>query len=676
MYGSNTAIMVLAVVAVVALADWLSVKFNYSRDCTTGGIYSLSPRTHDLLRQIDRSGKTYSLVSLFPTSLAADPAERTDGLKVRQLMKEYAQASHRVKIFRPHSRHALLVQLRGRFGDQFQPYRKALRQFDPLARSLLAFFKTRAKGIRALSGQATVARNRRELAHYIVLSSVFSDYLPRLLRRTRRRVARQIKSTLPDWPGLVRRITGALRNIQDNLQRISEKKIRAEFGPTVQAWLKKNTAAIKKRAAALTAYINTLTLLKPVKSSRVLRNLSPDSLVLMGPHNAKVLTRNELFLPRKGVRGRIHYLFEGEQAVNAALLAMTQKHPPKVVFVSLDPQNMISRGGPFSHAVRILRRNNFKVFQWSPTPPNPQAPAANTTPPAIGKGVIWVVLDLPPSGQQAMLALMQYQQLETEIKKQLSDGGNAMFLLGAMPAQLLMTTQGHIPFKSMLASYGIRLRSTYSVVQRMQVHPGVHVLIPQFAVSTYPKTTIGKPIESLRTIFTSYEGSPLLAPTVIEPLASTPKNTVAQVLVRTANSANIWGTTQPQATRAGFAPGDLKSPLPIAVMAQKLATRVVAIGDPLFIANGVINEGYLSLAGGQPVVISDFPGNAELFLNSMYWLAHESHLIAVSPRATVALRIRKLSSGAEMFVRLASFVGPATFAVLGGLVVFLVRRRI
>ena len=72
--------------------------------------------------------------------------------------------------------------------------------------------------------------------------------------------------------------------------------------------------------------------------------------------------------------------------------------------------------------------------------------------------------------------------------------------------------------------------------------------------------------------------------------------------------------------------------------------------------------------------VYNYPGNAELFVNAMYWLAHDSHLIAVSPRATVALRIARMGSGEETMVRLWSFIGPACLVIVAGFVVFLVRR--
>ncbi len=111
-------------------------------------------------------------------------------------------------------------------------------------------------------------------------------------------------------------------------------------------------------------------------------------------------------------------------------------------------------------------------------------------------------------------------------------------------------------------------------------------------------------------------------------------------------------------------------------MAQKGQNRIVVIGSPLLVQNAIIQAGGLAISGSQPTLIAAYPGNEQLFMNSLYWLAHESHLIAVSPRATVALRISDMSPAEETTVRLLSFLGPAFLAIVAGFSVYLVRRRV
>ncbi len=683
-YGSNTAVLVIAAVLVVVFIDWLSVRFNYARDCTTGGIYSLSPKTLDLLKLVDKSGKKFYLVNEFPTSLDADPGERSQGLKIQRLIREYAGASSRMVQYKPATLNELKRKIRKRFGGQFNSYRQAVNKFSPLAAELLKFSTAEAKKINALENNPATASTSDQAQNFETLQLSFSrsSGVPRIITRLQRKIAATAKNPLPDWPSLTSSMASDLTSIQQQFEALSKKNILSAFSPVVRNLLIKDAAAFKAQAKKLALYTVMLTNLKPVKSGNVLSELRADSLIVIGPKTVKVLRRDQLFVPL-GAPGQSppQYTFQGEQAVNSAILAMTEKHRTKVVFVSVNSMNLISAGGPFTAAAKMLRENNFKVYQWSPGPGgNPQSPTASENPPAIGKGVIWVVLDLPPSGQMAQMGGMMYTMLEQKISQQLSEGGNAMFLLSAMPPQLMMLTQGQIPYKSILAGYGIRLRSTYQVVQRMAIQGGHHIDAPQIQIADYPDTIITKPIESLATMLAGtqgQDGSFILSPTCVGTLMPQPKGAHAQVFLQTSAGSNVFGQTQPAAPDAAFNPStDLQSPVPLGVMANKGASRVVAIGNVIFITDGLINAASPAIANGTLTMISNFPGNAELFMNSIYWLAHQSHLIAASPRATVALRIKRMGATEEAFVRLSSFAMPAILAIAIGLIVFVARRRI
>ena len=683
-YGSNTAVLVIAAILVVIFVDWLSVRFNYSKDCTTGGIYSLSPKTLNLLKLVDKTGKKFYLVNEFPTSLDADPGERSEGVKLQRLIHEYANASSHVVEYNPATLNELKRKIRNRFGGQFDSYRKAVDRFTPLAEELVKFSDAEAKKIDALENNPKVATTNDQSQYFATLQISFShsDGIPRVIARLQRKVASARKNPLPDWPALTHSLVSNLETIQKQFDALSKKNVVAAFSPLVQKLLEKDAAAFKNQAAKLAAYTSLLTSLKPVKSDSVLRELRADSLIVMGPRTVKVLNRDKLFVPQGNPgQGSMQYAFQGEQTINSALLAMTETHRTKVVFVSVNSMNLISAGGPFSAAAKMLRENNFKVYQWSPGPGgNPQAPTASENPPAIGKGVIWVILDLPPSGQMAQMGAMMYSMMEQKISQQLAQGGNALFLLSAMPPQLMMMTQGQIPYKSILAGYGIRLRSTYQVVQRVAMPGGHHLDAPQIQIASYPDTIITKPIESLAAMLAGTQGedgSFVLSPTYVGTMAPQPKGSSAKIFLQTSASPDVFGQTQPAAPDAPFNPSaDLKSPVPLGVMAQKGATRVVAIGNVMFVTDDLLNSATPAISNGSLTMISNFPGNAELFMNSIYWLAHQSHLIAASPRATVALRIKRMSNTEEAFVRLSSFAMPAILAIAVGLIVFVARRRL
>jgi len=689
LYGSNTAILVIAVVLVVGIIDWLTAKYNYAHDCTTGGIFTLSPQTLGLLKQIDQSGQTFYLVNQF-APLGDDETENAQAVQLQQLIQEYTRASDHVREFTPTSREDLMVELRKRFGDQYQPYRAALEKFSSVSTSLKENLAPMTKSLDVLMNDPAAAANDQQAEALALLDGVVSQNIPNDLDQCQKQINDEMKKTLPDWPGLVQNVVTTLQNDQQNLQQINKSDVVARFAPEVQKWIKANSAALQKQSDALTAYLNLLQTIKPAQSGSVLQEIQESDenrLLIMGPGDVKVVDQDGMFVNAGNPSPNdapVQYTFKGEQAVNAALLGLIQKQQTKVVFVSLDPQGYTGESQPFSNAADLLRQNNFDVYEWSPVAGDPNSPQGPGPPPAIGKGVVWIVLDLP-AGQMAMMDPSINEQLTAAIQEHIDGGGNVLFLSGAMPAQMLMNTQGVSPFAGILTAYGIELKSTYNVIQKQSAPDNSQsgaqeYLVSELQFSTYPDTPITTPLQSLQTIFfgqPQQDGTFWLGPTIVQPLETLPPGVHPEVIVNAPASSDVWAQPSGNPTPATFdATTDIKSPVPMGVMVEKGSTRIVALGNALFADNDGLGQSMPVQSGDSVVMVNAYPGNAELLLNCMYWLSNQQDLIAVSPRATVAMRIGQLSSGNQTIVRLGSFAGPAILSIAVGLLVYLVRRRI
>src|SRR5271170_2534206 len=177
LYGSNTAILVIAVVLVVGIIDWLTAKYNYAYDCTTGGIFTLSPQTLGLLKQIDQSGQTFYLVNQF-APLGDDETENAQAVQLQQLIQEYTRASDHVREFTPTSREDLMVELRKRFGDQYQPYRAALEKFSSVSTSLKENLAPMTKSLDVLMNDPAAAANDQQAEALALLDGVVSQNIP------------------------------------------------------------------------------------------------------------------------------------------------------------------------------------------------------------------------------------------------------------------------------------------------------------------------------------------------------------------------------------------------------------------------------------------------------------------------------------------------------------------
>ncbi len=680
MYGSNALVLAVAALIVVILLDWITFRYNHSFDLTTGQIYSLSPQTRNLLNLLDKSGKKLIFVNTFPSSSQADAVELAQYARVQQLVHEYQRSSRNIREYQPTSRHALESLIQKRFGNSLKPYKKTLTAGVPVLTQLEKTFKSVANSLSSVPSNASITSDQQ--ATIIGIAAYLSQDAPSDLRHLVRDIKSEAKAHLADWPGLAKTAQRRLKRMVKNLSIAIQPATIKSLPPAYQHWLKHESPVITKVMDRLKTVAATIAKLKPVKSASALAQIGPDRLLIIAPHSVKAVTASAMFQARgvSAASRHLRYAFNGEEAINGKLLSIIQPHKTKVVFVSAQPGNLTQRGGPFSAIARKLQRHNFDVLDWSPISSNPQAPGASGPPPAIGKGVVWVVLNLPPSGQMGMMEMQAAGRLDMELKKHLAQGGSAMFLLGAMPTQMLMATGGAPPFKTLLASYGIRYRPNLVIVSKQSDGQGHDVVGPQVRLSHFKKNIITGPMNSLTTMLIglpSQGAGAVMGPTVVGLTPQAAKNIHRQIILRSPASLNVWAQSSDAPFKSHFIPAqDKRGPLPLGALAEKGNSRVVALGNLLFIYNGLLQSAQTIETGNTLENVLQFPGNSALFMNSIYWLSGQSKLIAASPRATVAMRIAPMSNAELNIVRIITFVGPALAAALIGIIVLIMRRRI
>lgn len=679
-YGSNALVLAFAALIVVILLDWITFQYNHTYDLTTGRIYSLSPQTHRLLGLLKKTGRKIIFVNTFSASSRSGATELTEYTRVQQLIHEYERAGTDIRQYRPDSRRALERMIERRFGQSLAPYQKTLIGLvSPLTR-LDKRFSAITHSLSAVPGKGTMSSDQQ--ASLLGIAAYLSQSAPSDIRHLVRDIKAATKSHLADWPGLAKTAARRLKRITKNLSLAVSPATVKTLPPAYQKWMQQQTSAIKKITTAIHSALAQLSKLKPVKSASALAEIGPDRLLILAPHSVKAVTASELFTVN-GVSkrsGRLRYEFNGEEAVNGQLLNILRPHPVKVVFVSAEPGNLIGHGAPFSAIARRLRRHNFQVYDWSPISSNPQMPGASGPPPAIGKGVVWVVLNLPPSGQMGMMEMQAAGKLDMELKTHLADGGAALFLLGAMPTQMLMATGGEPPFKTLLAGYGIRYRPNLVVVSRQSDGSGHDIVGPQVQMSRYGKNIITRSMDSLETFFIGLpdqNAGAVMGPTVVGLTAKAPVGVRRQVILRSPGGADIWAQSSDAPFSSRFNPAqDKRGPMAMGALAVKNGSRVVALGNLLFIYNGLLESVQPIESGNTIEGILRFPGNSALFMNSIYWLSGQSKLIAASPRETVAMRIAPMSGAELTLVRLVTIIGPALAAAIVGMIVWYTRRRV
>ena len=103
--------------------------------------------------------------------------------------------------------------------------------------------------------------------------------------------------------------------------------------------------------------------------------------------------------------------------------------------------------------------------------------------------------------------------------------------------------------------------------------------------------------------------------------------------------------------------------------------RLVVIGCARFPYNFLITLPDQKVFDRTGREVARFPGNGELFTNSIFWLAKMDKMIALSPSALDTPRIRPMSTGMLAFWRIGVLlIGLPLVAVVSGLLVWQARR--
>jgi hypothetical protein len=276
--------------------------------------------------------------------------------------------------------------------------------------------------------------------------------------------------------------------------------------------------------------------------------------------------------------------------------------------------------------------------------------------------MIYIALPSPPPSPQ-----QPYNPATAAIadamKEQIDAGRPAMIF--AAPSPLMSMGQAD-PVLSLLKPFDIsvdRSRVVLTTIPSQNQHRPRTVT--QLELTDWPSDNpIGKALSGLRGI--AIQAMPITLP------AKAPKGVTLWPLAKT--SADGWADTEyMDLQHAKRDSSDPSGPFTIAVAASKGSERVVVVSDPLFASD------FLTTAGPQDVfgrpLYSMFPANAELFTNSVYWLAGLDPLIAPGARSHDIRRLGAITPTAMAAVWWLVLAGLPVATLAAGTAVWVVRRK-
>ncbi len=717
MYGTNVLLTVLLAAAVTVMAVWAAGRLGGRMDVSSAGRNSLSPRTVQLLKGLD--GKinitgTYSVALKEVRKFAEkhrgmvadllDLYETSGGGKVSTAMIDPSKSPLEVK--------ALLKRIveKPAYKDESKPHEEAIKAFPELIQRVATLVKSENDGIAAL------AKDDKALASISTLFAVQIELngLQQDAVKAQEEIKKLLEDEIPRYGTAVEEARKTLTNAKTSLTAAQnwmagEGAQIAKISETSRAFFKNAPTRYKELVGAIEAELTKTGELKRVKFEELYDSLkSGECIVVETDKEAAVIPQYEVFVAR-GDQSRPpaqdgdQSEFNGETAISSSILKLTQKTKTGVVFVRHGGQPMLRPDfnnmnlqmmrelprAPFGMINEMMGKENFVVEEWDV--------AAAPAPPEVkdASKIIYVVF--PPSPPEGNPMMRQQQMGMTPEQKQavldaVRKSGLAMFMAGwSPPRSRFDPTKAPYEYNDFLQStWGIDVKSEFLTLQFGPArddpslkYPAIHSQQNQFMLAD----TAFEPTEHeiVKPLQATPIGLDMVCPLAFSAAGSQPAGVKIATILEVPKSEDLWAFSNfdridkdLQSKRGTIRyPDDMPSPYPIAVAGSNDQNqRVVVFASDSFMADNVLRMAGLVQVGGQIAVAATFPGNSDLFINSLHWLSGDANRISVGPANSDVPRLDKLKEGPVASFWRAFLVGiwPACAGVVG-LGVWLMRRK-
>jgi len=412
---------------------------------------------------------------------------------------------------------------------------------------------------------------------------------------------------------------------------------------------------------------------------------TPDPILVQGDDAFQVITADKLWV--NDVRdisasGNAKARFNGEQAVTSAIMDLSLKgDKPIVAFIRNGGEALTTPGfgammpgGALSTVADRLRAHNFLVVEKDfGGDSNPEQPESSATDAQLNdKNTVWVVMD-QPQGNPMMGESPPPTAMIERVSEHLRAGGGV----------LVCAEPGADDMHAALNDWGIDFKpSVVAFHEAVKAQAGGDDVLNNaltrqyiFRITDYGANNGAdflKPIQSLPSVFLpmSIVQTHPVAGKKITPILPVPGSPSFPNSWGSATGSMIWDEIQRGSNPTVVFHPDTDFKQPIyggAVSEQQGGGRLIVIASASFPNNGlvtIVDKDYTYLA----------PGNAELFTDSVYWLARKPEMIALSASAEDVSRIADMTSAAQIVWWIVILGLLPVGVVAGGAVMYASRR--
>ncbi len=698
-YGVNVAVSSIVVVCLAAVAVYFTHRSHFKPiDTTIGNVYSLKPQTVNILNDLKQKVKLVSVYqSVKPQAIAGGSADDDDQTRtaddvnrpemVRDLLEEYRRRSKNVdvevidKVADAAKVEALIDEVKQRYGGREAAFREYLQKDFPSSYAEINAFV--AGELPKLKQQLAQIEDGSVYFSISFIGAALAD-IPDALADAKAANDKTLKEPLPNYKGAVDKVKTRMSDISSQLGDLAtgfaDHKNDKNLPEGLRQYMAGSIDAYNRAKKIADEQVEKMNKLGSVEKLDELRRSlrteqgrpgsdekPQDAILVMGENDMRVLWGSQLWSEadkRDVMNGQARPRFRGEQQVSGAILSVTSKKPMRVVFVrpggppllgGMDPSG---GGSQYAALAQAMHDKNIEVLEkdasrWmgQQRDADPMAAAQDATDEQM-KDAVWVVL---PSG-----GMMGPGPIGEKLSDHLKSGGSA----------LVLTQPTADSMSQALSPYGIDIRADAMIVHRSIPVPAGR--------NTGQWEDLARAVPFLF-IMESYGDHPLT-----KPLQSLDYCAVQMCVVRTSGNAKPllpapdsmkpWGETDFESLRTmniAYNPdkGDAGMPLHGGAASEGAnGSRVVAIP---FLT--IYPEVAQAVDPAQRGVLR-FPGNQELFFNSLYWLSKNETMIAISPSAMEVSRIEPISKPALRVWQVAMVACLPLLVVAAGMLVYVARR--
>jgi hypothetical protein len=676
----NVGVFLASITAIAAAVNVFAQRDDWRAqiDATKTRAYSLSDQTKKLLATLEGQWK----VALVLSERSVDRGMRK---QIDEVLKRYTDVSPRISVVRVDpvdprtfaAYDALLSELLDVYKSAIADYDRALDEGMRAFASLQLLTQQHAVGLDELvarTPQSDPMRSQlQQRAGLLALLADQGELVVAEVAQARKadqarpiadyETARSILAqTLSQW-------SGELDDMAAILSRVAE---RIDVDSSVKQFAAQARQDYTQMAQTLADAADPLKRLPPMELSAIGAQLAQgEAALIIGPKRATIIPSMQLF-PKSNLQqnddGGVSFdqRFRGEQLISAAIRSLTVPVMPLVVLVHAEDESLLLRRDQQADLVgvaSVLKAARYEVDEWM------VAKSTARPIPKKGQPVAWVVVPPPPA--RSIEPTSAVQMLVESVHKLIEDG--QAVLLSVSPSLLAKYGQAD-PIESLAAPFGLRADTSKIVMESARAADGSTQVVFGQAVSRFSDPhAIARAIDGQQ----AYFGMPV-------PLGASqalPDGVRQHVVASIEPAPNRWiesDWTSDLRERGAPSPSqNLNHPVPLAVVAERPSPTGRGVQRFMLVASGgwmvsSVADVVLSIGGGRVALVN--PGNYELMLASVAWLAGMDDLIAATPMSQEIQRLDGITPQMRTLWSWIMGAGVPLGCVMLGAIVWLFRR--